>query len=53
MKILIVEDDAAIRAELARFLEKYGYTCLCPDEFRGIAAKAAEAQPDLALLRRL
>ena len=50
MKILIVEDDAAIRLELARFLEKYGYTCLCPADFTGIAAKAAETQPDLALL---
>ena len=50
MKILIVEDDAAIRLELARFLEKYGYTCLYPADFTGIAAKAAETQPDLALL---
>ena len=50
MKILIVEDDAAIRLELTRFLEKYGYTCLCPADFTGIAAKAAETQPDLALL---
>ena len=50
MKILIVEDDAAIRLELARFLEKYGYTYLCPADFSGIAAKAAETQPDLALL---
>ena len=40
MKILIVEDDAAIRLELARFLEKYGYTCLCPADFTGFAAKA-------------
>ena len=50
MKIFIIEDEPAIRAELAQFLSKYGYACESSDRFERIAAEALASGPDLILL---
>ncbi|WP_251319599.1 response regulator transcription factor [Flintibacter muris] len=49
-KIMIVEDDPAIREELALLLENEGYTPLVISEFIDIPAQAALERPDLILL---
>ncbi len=49
-KILIIEDDATIRAELKALLERNGYIILAPGNFDDIAAAALEAAPQLILL---
>lgn len=48
--IFLVEDDRALRGQLAEFLEGYGYTCTFSDDFAHIIQKALEATPDLILL---
>lgn len=48
--ILIIEDDATIRAELKSLLEKYGYAVIAPEELRGIIDHAIAMQPQLILL---
>ena len=49
-KIMIVEDDPAIREELALLLENEGYTPLVIAEFIDIPGQAALERPDLILL---
>ena len=49
-KIMIVEDDPAIREELALLLENEGYTPLVITDFIDIPAQAALERPDLILL---
>ena len=50
MKIFIIEDEAAIREELERLLQKYGYECMSSDNFQAISEKALRAEADLILL---
>ena len=49
-KIMIVEDDPAIREELALLLENEGYTPLAITEFTDVPGQAAQEGPDLILL---
>ena len=49
-KIMIVEDDPAIREELALLLENEGYTSLAITEFTDVPGQAARERPDLILL---
>ena len=50
LKIMIIEDDPAIREELALLLENEGYTPLLITDFADIPAQAAQKNPDLILL---
>ena len=50
MKLFLIEDEAAIRAELTRLLQKYGYTCLCGEGERDLAGQALSSGADLILL---
>ena len=49
-KIMIIEDDPAIREELALLLENEGYTALAIKRFTDIPAQAAQEHPNLILL---
>ena len=49
-KIMIIEDDPAIREELALLLENEGYTPLAITEFTDVPGQAARERPDLILL---
>ena len=49
-KIMIIEDDPAIREELALLLENEGYTALVIKRFTDIPAQAAQEHPNLILL---
>lgn len=49
-KIMIVEDDPAIREELALLLENEGYAPLVVTEFTDVPGQAAREHPDLILL---
>ncbi|MDM8311496.1 MULTISPECIES: response regulator transcription factor [Clostridium] len=49
-KIIIVEDDKAIREELANFLSKYGYDIKVPWEFENILEYIENEKGDLILL---
>ena len=49
-EILIIEDDAIIRAELKTLLEKYGYLVSAPDDFSDIVNEALNAASGLILL---
>ena len=49
-KIMIIEDDPAIREELALLLENEGYTTLVIKRFTDIPAQAAQEHPSLILL---
>lgn len=49
-RIMIIEDDPAIRRELALVLENGGYTPLVITEFAEIPAQAVRQEPDLILL---
>ena len=49
-KIMIIEDDPAIREELALLLENEGYTTLVIKRFTDILAQAAQEHPNLILL---
>lgn len=49
-KILIIEDDAVICAELKRLLEKYGYTAITTEDFGNTAKFIADNNPHLVLL---
>lgn len=50
MKVMIIEDDAAIRQELKLLLENALYEVVVLQEFQDTAAKALAAEPDLILL---
>lgn len=49
-KIIIVEDDKAIREELTSFLSKYGYEVKSPSEFENIIEYIENEKGDLILL---
>ena len=49
-RIMIIEDDPAIREELALLLENEGYTALVIKRFTDIPAQAAQEHPNLILL---
>ena len=49
-KILIIEDDPAIRDELSLLLKNEGYSPFAPSGFTNIPAQAAQYTPDLILL---
>lgn len=49
-KIMIIEDDPAVREELALLLENEGYMPLVITEFTDVPAQAAQERPDLILL---
>ena len=49
-KIMIVEDDPAIRDELALLLENEGYKSVSAADFNGILDQAVQERPDLILL---
>ena len=49
-KIMVIEDDPAIREELALLLENEGYTPLMVTEFTDVPGQAAQKRPDLVLL---
>lgn len=49
-KIMIVEDDRAIREELELLLGNEGYCPVAVTDFTEIPRKAAEACPDLIIL---
>ena len=49
-KIMIIEDDPAIREELALLLENEGYATLVIKRFTDIPAQAAQEHPSLILL---
>ena len=49
-KIMIIEDDPAIREELALLLENEGYTTLVITKFTDIPAQAVQEHPNLILL---
>lgn len=50
LKIMIIEDDPAIREELTLLLENEGYTSLAITEFTDVLGQAAQERPDLILL---
>ena len=49
-KIFLVEDDARLREELAALLTKYGYECVCAEDFNGVVKQILVAQPHLVLM---
>lgn len=49
-QIMIIEDDPAIRDELALLLENEGYRPLPVTDFDSVPVQAAQAHPDLILL---
>lgn len=49
-KIMIVEDDPAIREELALILENEGYLALPMQQFTDVVGEAQRKKPDLILL---
>lgn len=48
--IYIVEDDSAVRGEVATLLERAGHDVVCATAFDRVAADALASQPDLVLL---
>ena len=50
MKIVIIEDSEKIRSELKVFLEKYGYTVACVEDFENAVQAALKEEPHLILL---
>ena len=50
MKILIIEDDAAVRQELKQLLENALYQTAVLAAFENITQDILEMQPDLVLL---
>lgn len=50
MKIFIIEDEPAIREELTKLFEKYGYQCASSSDFQHIAETALSSGADLILL---
>lgn len=49
-RILIVEDDAVIAGAVRRYLEGWGYTARCAENFNNIIGEFAEFDPQLVLL---
>ena len=50
MKIVIAEDNATTRRELARLLESHGYETVQPDNFENLSRQLAGIPADLILL---
>lgn len=48
--VFLVEDDVKIRAELAKLLEKYGYTCSSSDDFSHMPEIILRQKPQLVLI---
>ncbi len=48
--VFLVEDDDAIRGELTRLLEKYGYACRTSDDYGHMTDAILRANPQLVLL---
>ena len=44
MKIVIIEDSEKIRSELKVFLEKYGYTVACVEDFENAVQAALKEE---------
>ena len=49
-RILVIEDEPAIREELTQLFEKYGYQCASSSDFQHIAETALSSGADLILL---
>lgn len=49
-RICIVEDEEKIRTELAVFLERNGYECVCAESFEDVPGYIQSCEPDLVLL---
>lgn len=49
-KILVVEDDAVIAAEMKKHLEKWGYQVECVENFQKVLAHFAAFSPHLVLM---
>lgn len=49
-RICLVEDDVAVRTQLAGLLRTAGYEVSCPDGFAHIADDATDSAPDLVIL---
>lgn len=50
MKIMIIEDDAGLTAEIVSFLEKWGYEAAAIKDFQHILEQFTDEQPQLVLL---
>ena len=50
MKIILVEDDVALRRELKTILKNNGYYVIAYDDFFNISSKIIEENADLILL---
>ena len=48
--IFLVEDDPALRGELATLLERYGYACATTDDYEDVAGQILSSGAHLALL---
>lgn len=49
-KILIVEDDEIIAAEIKRHIEAWDYEVICAEDFKTVLAQFAEISPQLVLM---
>ncbi len=52
-KLLVVDDDPALRQLLADYLNKHGYDTLLAPDAQGLAARIARFAPDLVVLDRM
>lgn len=50
MRIVIIEDDATTRQELAKLLTRYGYDTIQPDHFEDMATELPGFPADLILM---
>lgn len=50
MKIMIVEDDAALAGEIAAFLEKWGYRTFLAEQFAQVVDEFLACRPQLVLM---
>lgn len=49
-KIFVVEDDQVIAAEVAKYLNKWGYDVLCVRDFNNVIGKFIKYEPQLVLM---
>lgn len=49
-KIMLIEDDAALRESISGLLNKYGYICLLIEDFRNVQEEIDRIKPNLILL---
>ena len=50
IRIMIVEDDAILSAELGTFLMKWGYEAFCVTDFKNIMPEYEQFHPHLVLM---